>query len=105
MNARSHGTARNRWADRLSRFDQSGLTVAKFWKNEHCSMASLYQWRSKLRRERSTAPTVVPAKIVDAADPSSSPQATASLDLPGGIRLRIEVPADLAIPDKQEATP
>ena len=105
MNARFHGTARQRWADRLNRFDQSGLTVAKFCKKERCSVPSFYQWRRKLRDETSTGPTFVPVRIVDAADPSPSPQATVSLDLPGGIRLRIEVPADLATPRKQEPTP
>jgi len=33
------------------------------------------------------------------------PQATVSLDLPGGVRLRIEVPADLSPSGRQEATP
>jgi len=108
MNARSHGNARERWTDRLNRFDQSGLTVTQFCKQERCSLASFYQWRRKLRGEkstRSTGPTFVPVKFADAADPSFSPQATVSLDLPGGVRLRIEVPADLSPSDKQETTP
>jgi len=108
MNARSHGNARKRWTDLLNRFDQSGLTVAQFCKRERCSLASFYQWRRKLRGKmsrRSTGPTFVPVKIANAAHPSLLPQATVSLDLPGGVRLRIEVPADLSITDKQEATP
>lgn len=109
MNSHSHGSARDRWTDRLNRFDQSGLTVAQFCKQERCSAASFYQWRRKLRdnpSRRSTRPTFVPVKITEAAaDPSLLPQATVSLDLPGGVRLRIEVPANRSRSEKQEGTP
>ena len=108
MHARTHGSAHQRWTDLLSQFDQSGLTVAEFCKRERCSAASFYQWRRKLRGQKSgqwAGPTFVPIKIADAAGPSLSPQATVSLNLPGGVRLRIEVPADPAPSEKQEGTP
>ena len=108
MHARTHGNARERWTDLLSQFDDSGLTVAQFCERERCSAASFYQWRRKLRGQssgRSAGPTFVPIKIADSATASLSTQATVSLDLPGGVRLRIEVPADLTRADKQEGTP
>ena len=108
MQSRFHGDARKRWTDRLSRFDESGLTVAQFCKQERCSPASFYQWRRKLRDNESaqaTGPTFVPVKIRDVTEPLMSRQATVSLDLPGGVRLKIEVPADPAQFGQQEATP
>lgn len=108
MNLQSRGNARQRWKDRLDRFDKTGVTVAQFCQQERCSLASFYQWRRKLRGKkstRSTGPTFVPVKISDTADLSLSPQATVSLDLPGGVRLKIEVPADLSPSGKQEVTP
>ena len=108
MHARTHGNARQRWTDLLSQFDQSGLTVAEFCKRERCSAASFYPWRRKLRGQKSGGsggPTFVPIKIADATTPSVSPQASVSLDLPGGVRLRIEVPAAPTSSEEQEGTP
>jgi transposase-like protein len=107
MHARTHGNAHKRWTDLLNQFDQSGLTVAEFCRRERCSAASFYQWRRKLRSQksgRSAGPTFVPIKIADAA-PSRSLQAIVSLDLPGGVRLRIKVPAAATPSEKQEGTP
>lgn len=108
MHGRTHGNVRQRWTDLLNRFDESGLTVAEFCKRERCSAASFYQWRRKLlgqKSRRSSGRTFVPIKIADAGDRSFSPQATVSLDLPGGVRLRIEVPAAATPSEKQEGTP
>jgi len=107
MTARSHGKAHARWTERLERFDQSDLSVSRFCEQERCSPASFYQWRRKLRSEtswrQSTESTFVPVKIATAANPSLSAHATVSLDLPGGIRLRIEVPAECSPTGEQEA--
>lgn len=41
------------WRERLERFDDSSLTVARFCAQEGCSTASFYQWKRKLRTSSS----------------------------------------------------
>ena len=45
------GKARE-WAERLGRFERSGLTVARWCESERVSEASFYYWRKKLRAEK-----------------------------------------------------
>jgi hypothetical protein len=102
------------WADRLDRFDQADITVAQFCQNENVSQASYYYWRRKLRgrrkirgttrtdrqrlRESTSAPPRLTARKptgflpVRLAAPSS-PATVMAVDLPGGIRIRFEIPA------------
>ncbi|MEX0794368.1 MAG: transposase [Pirellulaceae bacterium] len=98
------------WADRLDRFDQAELTVAEFCRNEDVSQASYYYWRRKIRgttktdhpplRESTSAQSRRTAGKLEgflpvtlAAPPSSSPATVMAVDLPGGIRIRFEIPA------------
>ncbi|MGB7346514.1 MAG: hypothetical protein WBD20_20000, partial [Pirellulaceae bacterium] len=95
---------RRLWSERIDRFKSSSLSVAQFCAAEGCSQASFYQWRSKLRSEqpRLQAPAgFVPVKLPgQASDPIDfqdgrsgsiqSPQTVMSVDLPGGVRVRIE---------------
>ena len=99
-----------RWQERLRRFDQSQTTVAQFCADEGISQASYYHWKRKLR---DPATQITPISIDDAArfvpvalqaTPNSfrevprttthSPRATATIDLPGGIRIHVEVPTE-----------
>lgn len=96
------------WADRLDRFDQAEITVAQFCRNEDVSPASYYYWRRKfrgtattdhppLRENGSTQPRLTVRKLegflpVTLAAPPSSATVMA-VDLPGGIRIRFEIPA------------
>ena len=88
------------WRDRLERFEQLDITVRQFCLDEGVSQASFYHWRAKLRRsnqvgdERGLKPlaTFVPVRL-----PAESPATPASMmtvDLPGGIRVRFEVPSN-----------
>ena len=47
------------WRERLSRFDQSNLTIAAFCEREGCSTASFYQWRRRLRAGELPNPTQI----------------------------------------------
>ena len=49
MATRKSSAKRDEWEDRLERFDQAAMTVAKFCIAEDVSVASFYQWRRKLR--------------------------------------------------------
>jgi len=99
-----------RWADRLQRFEQAGTTVAKFCQAEGISQPSYYHWRRKLRgparpSHAASEPAFLPVQLA-AASADEQPQlcriqpsrprpiATTTIDLPGGVRIRIEVPAN-----------
>ena len=96
------------WADRLDRFDQADITVAQFCQNENVSQASYYYWRRKIRgttrtdhqrlhKSTSSSPRLTARKPAGflpvrlAAPPS--PATVMAVDLPGGIRIRFEIPA------------
>lgn len=57
--AAERGTA---WRDRLLRHASSGQTVAAFCQSESVSVASFYNWRSKLRARQ--APASVPPRTI-----------------------------------------
>lgn len=101
------------WAERLQRFDLSGSTVAAFCDAEAVSQPSYYYWRRRLRglasraQSKPTSPLTafMPVKLApktgqldqatkaeQATRPSNPPLACTSIELPGGIRIRIEVP-------------
>lgn len=108
-----------RWADRLQRFDQAGTTVAKFCQAEGISQPSYYHWRRKLRGPARpihvvSEPAFLPVQLAAAsADEQSKlsriqpsrPRsiATTTIDLPGGVRIRIEVPANDSLASGEES--
>ena len=90
MPTHSRVATRQAWVDRLVRFGQASQTVAQFCAVEGVSVASFYQWRRKLRPDAlATAPQFVPVDL-----PTSeltAPMTIMSVELPGGIRVRLEV--------------
>ncbi|QDT01762.1 hypothetical protein K227x_59090 [Rubripirellula lacrimiformis] len=88
------------WTERLQRFEQAQMTVAQFCSAEGVSQPSFYNWKRKLRSTRDPKVPVV-AKFVpvsfqatpDRPAPAAN-LANATIELPGGIRIRIEVPTD-----------
>jgi len=80
------------WVERLARFDHASQTVAEFCADEGVSPASFYQWRRRLRAEVPAAETT--ARFVPVQLPTTTPAestAVLSLELPGGVRVRLEV--------------
>jgi hypothetical protein len=47
---------RQEWTDRLQRFQNADLTVARFCQAESVSTASFYQWKRKLTRQAKQQP-------------------------------------------------
>lgn len=104
-----------RWQERLSRFDRSQLTVAQFCQSEGISQPSFYHWKKKLRQPLSDAeprpaestvqflPLRLPEhsspRIVPLSGQLDQPVARTTIELPGGIRIRVEVPTD-RLPDQ-----
>jgi len=94
--------AARRWADRLERFQSSGLTVAEFCQAEGVSQPSYYHWRRKLlgpakvvKPDKQSA--FLPLRLAEArpqpAIPAAQPatDAHATIELPGGVRICVEV--------------
>jgi hypothetical protein len=81
------------WRRRVRRFERSGLTVARFCRQEGVAKASFYRWRHKLADRRPTTTThgggdqmpVFQAVRV------TRPDSPVLVQLPGGVR--VEVPA------------
>lgn len=98
MNKSARIANRQAWIQRLDRFKQADQTVVQFCQDEGVSVPSFYQWRQKLQPQRSVdTPASVPAKFLPVQfpqDPAAQPATVLSLDLPGGIRLRLEVHCD-----------
>lgn len=93
MSNRSNASVRQVWVDRVDRFQQSRQSVAEFCHAEGISQASLYQWRRKLSPANAavTQPrsAFVPVKL--RASEVAPPTTVMSVELPGGIRVRLEV--------------
>lgn len=99
------------WQVRLRRFDRSQATVAQFCLVEGISQPSFYHWKKKLRQppsdakpKRSTAgvqfmPLRLATESADQIAPKSDEQAApavacTTIELPGGVRIRVEVPTN-----------
>lgn len=105
------------WRQRLRRFDAASMTVAQFCQLAGVSQAAFYKWKKTLRElsqqpsHRSTQPEVsfVPLRLSAAAEnrvdvatdhaehlPVAPPLASTTIELPGGVRIRVEVPTEFA---------
>lgn len=89
------GSRRNphEWRSLLARFDDSGLGVAAFCRQEAISAASLYRWRRLLGEggeavSRETAPTFVDLGTLNSAA-TPRPQIDLKLDLGDGLILHL----------------
>lgn len=113
------------WGQRLERFDRADITVAQFCRQEGVSQAAFYYWRRKLRGQpaaaqsdqapplprflpvslatRPMAPTAPPPQPLTP-QPSLS-QSRMTIDLPGGIRIRFELPSEHLQAGQSEARP
>jgi len=87
------------WAERLGRFDQAQLTVALFCKQEAVSQASFYKWRQRLSENypaKQATQLIKPPQFIPVTLPApleSSPTKM-TIELPGGIRIRFEIPGN-----------
>ncbi len=93
-----HSKVAQAWAERLGRFDQAQLTVAQFCQQEAVSQASFYKWRQRLRpydSAKQVAKLIKPPQFIPVTLPNSlasSPPTKMTVELPGGIRIRFEIP-------------
>tara|TARA_R110002049_G_scaffold46487_1_gene135211 strand:+ start:176399 stop:176725 length:327 start_codon:yes stop_codon:yes gene_type:complete len=88
------------WAERLRRFQQAQMTVAQFCADEGVSQPSFYSWKRKLQSPQ-TQNALTTARFMPVAFQAKPEQhrtpathAKATIELPGGIRIRVEVPTE-----------
>jgi hypothetical protein len=95
------------WAERLRRFDQADMAVAMFCASEGVSQPSFYNWKRKLRGPATTAKRKPPARVTPflpvtlpppagSSWPAHSTRTVTTVELPGGIRIRVETPINQA---------
>ncbi len=88
------------WTERLQRFEQAQTAVAQFCNAEGVSQPSFYYWKRKLRPPQdpktSAVANFVPVSFHDTPDrpAPAADHVIATIELPGGIRIRVELPAD-----------
>lgn len=108
------------WGKRLDRFDRADVSVAQFCRHEGVSQASFYHWRRKLRGQpavsqrdqASPLPRFLPVSLATTPTISTTPTPLPSMplsrmtiDLPGGIRIRFEIPSGHQHADQSEVRP
>lgn len=108
------------WRERLRRFDRSRMTVVQFCASEGVSQPSFYQWKKKLRQlpdESKPEPTAAVAQFIplhlpadpdrhvgpEAGEHGKPALASTTIELPGGVRIRVEVPASWQPGERPEA--
>lgn len=79
------------WQALLDKQAQSGLSVSAFCTREQLSVASFYQWRSRLNRRPSSAPSAVGREgaFVDLGALSGNARLELRIDLGGGMVLHL----------------
>lgn len=105
-----------RWRHRLERFESARMTVSQFCQNEDVSQAAFYKWRKALRDQKLLAvhqsgPATpdelrfLPLRLSPSVqnrlefateqterEPAARPTAATTIELPGGVRIVVEVP-------------
>jgi transposase len=88
---KSREANRLEWAERLARFDSSGLAVLDFCRAENVASPSFYQWKRRLAacaEPPSAAPEFLPIRL--------APSTPVEIVLPNGAALRLSPGCDLA---------
>lgn len=108
MNPDNAPRSADAWAERLKRFQAADVTVAQFCQAEGVSQATYYYWRRKIRGP--AKPTSVNTRALSVAKPQpaflpvalaapslariSERSAAMTIEMPAGIRIRLEVPME-----------
>jgi hypothetical protein len=75
------------WAERLERFQSSGLTAAKFCQAENVSLPSFYQWKRKLAARANPQEPTRGSSAFTAIELKPTAPAMTTIRLPNGIAI------------------
>ena len=89
MSRRCDPLTRTLWHERLERFSSSGVSVARFCKQEHLSTSSFYKWRNKLEHESRDCVAVAPRRAAFRQIEVVPSQPGVSIQLPCGMRIEV----------------
>jgi transposase-like protein len=90
MGAKQGGIAEGRWRRLIAEQEKSGRGVAEFAENRGLCAATLYWWRSRLRRRRRDEMAIVPVNVVaEGRAPAVRGDGCFELELLSGHRLRV----------------
>ena len=91
------------WAERLTRFQQSGMSVARFCQAEGISQSSFYQWKRKLDKPKQRKSKATKAARHEFLAVEVAPRAMSQLAAASTVRLgcgvEIELGSDLRVVD------
>ncbi len=79
---------RQEWTDRLQRFQNADLTVARFCQAEGVSTASFYQWKRKLTRQAKQQPAFQTVQLSGNTH-SYAAHTALTVCLPNGSRIQV----------------
>lgn len=88
------------WAERMIRFEQAEMTVAQFCVTEGVSQPSFYKWRGKLKpataHSSRSVSKFIPVQLQTPPSPTrtSAGCVSTTIELPGGVHIRVEVPSE-----------
>lgn len=95
MAAKKNGGAESRWRVLIGEQEKSGESVARFAASRGLRAATIYWWRSRLRRQSpSDALELVPIEITTGAKRTPSLSESFELELASGRRLRVPASFD-----------
>lgn len=108
MTSRNSPQTADAWNERFGRFQATDMTVAQFCQSEGVSLAAYYYWRRKLRNSPKPSdpstrtisvprrqPAFLPVALAANSDARiAAPSAAMTIEMPGGIRIRLEVPME-----------
>ncbi len=81
---------RDEWADRVERWQKSGLSAEAFAKREGFQAKRLTWWRWKLRTSARPEPTpFLPVHIIESASPPATSSVAVEIALPNGRVVRV----------------
>lgn len=90
MDAKECSGAEGRWRSLIAAQERSGLGVAEFAARRGLSAATLYWWRSRIRRSERSEPQLVPIEIIAREpDRACAPSGHFEVELRGGRRVRV----------------
>lgn len=89
MDAKRRTGAEARWRRLVAEQERSGLAPAEFAARRGFKAATLYWWRSRLKRVEHTLPRIVPIAITESTSTVRAARAEFELELRGGRVLRV----------------
>jgi hypothetical protein len=94
MVKKSRAANRKHWEKLMAKFDSSNMSVTAFCKRQKVSAPTFYNWRRKLADQGGTMvieEDEYDEDLLDETEDAESSEATACMELPGGVLMRVPI--------------